>query len=322
MLVSVLPGVATEPGSDRPSAPRCGPPHLLPQPAEIPCLRMLLGRHERQRACSPSSSAEIFAGRGVRRLQLARPQRNSADSVAGDVASGFAESTSPLLLFCARPRFCSGDGETRVTPDRTTDMEEARLQFAANPRAAGADAAMERYSNGDNAAFAELYDEIAPRLLGYLRKATRDSAAAEDLMQQTFLQMHRARGTFIPGAPVMPWALAVAKRLMIDNARRRNVELGFMVDTSVDDDRIAAGPADSASADDLLDAHRVEHRVQQRLDAMPETHRTAYRLVKEEGMSLKRAAELLGTTIPAVKLRTHRAYRALRAVLRENGGPL
>ncbi|HXC53086.1 MAG TPA: RNA polymerase sigma factor [Candidatus Limnocylindrales bacterium] len=196
------------------------------------------------------------------------------------------------------------------------------MQSAANPRAAGADAAMERYSNGDNAAFAELYDAIAPRLIGYLRKATRDDVAAEDLMQQTFLQIHRARGTFIPGAPVMPWALAVAKRLMIDSARRRNVELGFLVDTSVEDDRIAGGQTDAASTADLLDAHRVEHRVQQRLDAMPESHRTAYRLVKEEGMSLKRAAELLGTTIPAVKLRTHRAYRALRAVLREEGGPL
>ena len=46
-------------------------------------------------------------------------------------------------------------------------------------------------------------------------------------MQQTFLQMHRARGSFIPGAPVMPWALAIAKRLMIDSARRQRVELAY-----------------------------------------------------------------------------------------------
>jgi RNA polymerase sigma-70 factor (ECF subfamily) len=201
-------------------------------------------------------------------------------------------------------------------------MEDARLRFVKNPRADGADAAMERYSNGDNDAFAELYDALAPRLLGYLRKATRDGVAAEDLVQQTFLQIHRARGSFIPGAPVMPWALAVAKRLMIDNARRRHVELAVFVDAPLDDDRMTRGPAGAAAADDLLDAHRVERRVQQRLDDMPETQRTAYRLVKQEGMSLKRAAEVLGTTIPAVKLRTHRAYRALRAVFREEGGAL
>src|SRR5262249_37946699 len=88
----------------------------------------------------------------------------------------------------------------------------------------GADAAMERYARGDEAAFAELYDAIAPRLLRFLCGATRDAFAAEDLMQQTLLHVHRARGTFIAGSPVMPWALAIARRLMTDRARRRQVE--------------------------------------------------------------------------------------------------
>jgi len=83
---------------------------------------------------------------------------------------------------------------------------------------------MERYANGDDAAFAEVYDAIAPRLFGFLLKARRDRVATEDLMQQTFLQMHRARGSFISGAPVMPWALAIARRLLIDSARRWRVE--------------------------------------------------------------------------------------------------
>jgi RNA polymerase sigma-70 factor (ECF subfamily) len=69
-----------------------------------------------------------------------------------------------------------------------------------------------------------------------------------------------------------------------------------------------------------LDARRLERRVQQRLDTLPETQRTAYQLVKQEGLSLKRAAEILGTSVTAVKLRTHRAYQALRAELREEVG--
>src|SRR5262249_42056168 len=97
-----------------------------------------------------------------------------------------------------------------------------------------ADAAMERYANGDGAAFAELYDAIAPRLLGFLRRANLDGVAAEDLVQETLLQMHRARGTFIPGAPVMPWAFAIARRLMIDSARRRKVELKLFKYPSAD----------------------------------------------------------------------------------------
>jgi RNA polymerase sigma-70 factor (ECF subfamily) len=179
---------------------------------------------------------------------------------------------------------------------------------------------MERYANGDNDAFAELYDAIAPRLLGYLRKATRDAVAAEDLMQQTFLQIHRARGSFIPGAPVMPWVLAIAKRLVIDGARRQRVELSLFMHALADDDRRTAEPTAAAAADDVLDARRLERRVQQRLDALPETQRSAYRLVKQEGLSLKSAAEVLNTSVTAVKLRTHRAYQALRAVLREEAG--
>ena len=139
-------------------------------------------------------------------------------------------------------------------------------------------------------------------------------------MQQTFLHIHRARGSFIPGAPVMPWALAIVKRLMIDRARRRRLELGLFMHAPAADERMTSEPTATAAADDVLDARRLERRVQQRLDALPETQRTAYQLVKQQGLSLKRAAEILDTSVTAVKLRTHRAYLALRAVLREEGG--
>ena len=203
---------------------------------------------------------------------------------------------------------------------RIAGERERRMRCLANSGVDDADMAMERYANGDDAAFAELYDAIAPRLLGFLRKATRDGNAAEDLMQQAFLQIHQARGSFIPGARVMPWAFAIARRLMIDSARRRRVERGLFLDAPVDDDRLTSEPTASVLADAVLDARRLEQRVQRRLDALPEIQRTSYELVKQEGLSLKRAAEVLGTSVTAVKVRTHRAYQALRAVLREEGG--
>src|ERR1700690_175500 len=49
--------------------------------------------------------------------------------------------------------------------------------------------AMERYAAGNEAAFAELYDLIAPRLYGYLLRKTRNQSAAEDLLQQTMLRI-------------------------------------------------------------------------------------------------------------------------------------
>jgi len=203
---------------------------------------------------------------------------------------------------------------------RIPNGEERGVQSLTDPGADATDAAMERYAHGDDAAFAEVYDALAPRLLGVLRKATRDGAAAEDLVQQTFLQIHRARGSFIPGAPVMPWAFAIAKRLMIDRGRRQRIELSlFKHPAADDDDFMLSAPSATPATDELLHARRMARRIQQRLDTLPETQRTAYQLVKQEGVSLKRAAELLGTSVTAIKLRTHRAYQALRAVLREEG---
>jgi len=185
----------------------------------------------------------------------------------------------------------------------------------------GADSAMERYARGDEAAFRELYDAIAPRLLGFLHKATRDAFAAEELMQETLLHMHRARGSFISGAPVLPWAYAIARRLMTDRARRRRVEQRLFAEAPADDDRMAHEPnAATETAEDVLHARRLAQCLQLRMDALPELQRTAYRLLQQEGLSLKKAAEVLGTSVTAVKLRAHRAYVALRAAVREAGG--
>jgi RNA polymerase sigma-70 factor, ECF subfamily len=184
----------------------------------------------------------------------------------------------------------------------------------------GANALMERYSTGDGAAFGELYEVIGPQLLGFLRRAVPDGLVAEDLLQETLLQIHRARGSFTPGAPVMPWAFAIARRLMIDGARRRRTELAIFRDLRADDDRTAVdGRAGAACADDALHARRVLQCVQQRLESLPRAQRIAYHLVKQEGLSLRNAAQVLGTSVNAVKLRTHRVYEALRRVLREQG---
>jgi len=203
------------------------------------------------------------------------------------------------------------------------NVEKRTDRVMAKPGIDAADVAMERYSNGDNDAFSELYDAIAPRLLGFLRKATRDHRDAEDLMQQTLLQIHRERGSFIPGARVIPWASTIARRLMIDSARRRRVEQRLFSDAPADEDRMTHELTTATdAAEDLLLASRLEGRIQERLDALPETQRTAYQLLQQKGLSLKEAAEVLGTSVTAMKLRAHRAYAALRNVVRYETRPL
>jgi RNA polymerase sigma-70 factor (ECF subfamily) len=176
-----------------------------------------------------------------------------------------------------------------------------------------ADLAMERYSAGDNAAFARVYDALGPRLFAYLFRQTRDRTRAEDLLQQTMLHIHRARDRFIPGAQVTPWAFAIARRLLVDSTRRgRREVLGDGTDMD-------AGVAVSPRADDLVQASQIAVRIELVLASLPASQRTAFQLIKQEGLTVAEAAQVLGTTVAAVKLRAHRAYEALRAGLGEIG---
>jgi RNA polymerase sigma-70 factor (ECF subfamily) len=170
---------------------------------------------------------------------------------------------------------------------------------------------MDRYAQGDDGAFPELYDLLAPRLYGYFLRQTGNLALADDLTQQTLVKIHRARGQFLPGAAVTPWAFAIGRRLLIDSVRRARRDI---VSTG-DDLALDAAEADSPAADDLVQAQETARLIQRALLSLPDTQRVAFELVKQEGLTFAEAASVLGTTVAAVKLRAHRAYEALRAVL-------
>src|SRR3954466_780873 len=79
---------------------------------------------------------------------------------------------------------------------------------------------MQRYCDGDAGAFRELYALVAPRLLGSLLKMARERALADDLLQQTFLKVHRARAAYVRGADPVPWIYSIAHRTFIDETRK------------------------------------------------------------------------------------------------------
>jgi RNA polymerase sigma-70 factor (ECF subfamily) len=171
--------------------------------------------------------------------------------------------------------------------------------------------AMDRYSEGDEGAFSELYDLLAPRLHAFLVRRTRDKPCAEDLLQQTFLQMHCARRHFTCGANVMPWAFAIARRLLIDRRRKDGREVVGEEGQGEQAEPIAPG----ASPEQIAVHRRLTRRVERELARIPHAHREAFELVQCDGLSMAEAAEVLGTTVTAVKLRAHRAYETLRKLL-------
>jgi len=174
------------------------------------------------------------------------------------------------------------------------------------------DEAMSHYARGDAGAFATVYAFVAPRVASYLRRRVRDEARVPDLVQQTFLHMHRARATFLGGAQVLPWAFAIARRQLVDAYRAGEREAACAAGVEPDGDVTTHASVD---AEALLAAKQTAGRVEVALAGLSRPQRAAYELVKGDGLTLVEAAAALGTSVTGVKLRTHRAYAALRLAL-------
>jgi RNA polymerase sigma-70 factor (ECF subfamily) len=175
---------------------------------------------------------------------------------------------------------------------------------------------MDRYVDGDAAAFGEVHRLLAPRLYAALVRWTRDHHRAEDLLQQTFLHMHAARGAYVRSSDVVPWAFAIARRLLVDASRRQRKEVLFHTaedEASARDSRVERFDVpESICATSEQKALAVAA-----LERMCEAHREAYLLLHRDGLSVAQAADALRTTRMAVKLRAHRAYARLRAAIAE-----
>lgn len=175
--------------------------------------------------------------------------------------------------------------------------------------------AMDRYASGDAAAFAILHRGLYPRLHAYLLRMRGSSHVADDLVQETFLRMHRARASFASGASVVPWMYTIARNVLIDHARssraRRTEELP---------EGEAFEPVDTgADTESSAVANEAARTVERVLARLPASQREAFILLRYESLSVQDAAHVLGATPAAVKLRAFRAYEALRAALSAPG---
>jgi RNA polymerase sigma-70 factor (ECF subfamily) len=173
---------------------------------------------------------------------------------------------------------------------------------------------MTHYSDGDDAELSRVYDLAAPPLYAFLVRLCRNRELAEDLTHETFLRVHGARGSYRRGARVLPWMFAIGRRLFLDHLRSRRRE-GPSLDAPRSDGERKSDPgiaAQGASADDLSVASQLAARIEDLLAAMPETQATAFRLLKQEHLTIAEAASVLGATEMTVKLRAHRAYESLR----------
>ena len=162
---------------------------------------------------------------------------------------------------------------------------------------------MARYADGDSEAFEELFRRYEPRAFAFFVKRTGSRERAEDLYQELFLRIHRARDVYDPARPFSPWFYQIAHRLLVDDIRRafRNREVSLEArDLPPDVSDVEREFADRNELSHLLAGLRPRER---------------YVLVssKLEGAEYSELAERVGRSTEAVKKVASRAMQRIRS---------
>jgi RNA polymerase sigma-70 factor (ECF subfamily) len=165
---------------------------------------------------------------------------------------------------------------------------------------------MAAYVAGDRGAFAALFERYAARLAGMFRRDL-PAADADDLVQQTFLQLHRARRDFRVGAKLRPWLYTIALNIQRQHFRRAGRRTVASLDAPHQAEPAAAVGDPEASADDA--------QLRAALQRLPAGQRDVIVLHWFEGLSFREVAQVVGASQSAVKVRAHRGYAKLREIL-------
>ena len=161
----------------------------------------------------------------------------------------------------------------------------------------------------DAAAFAEVYDRYASAVFGFLQRFVRDRAAAEDLVQQTFLRMHESRDAFDAHLNLRTWIFTIARRLAINWLERARRLVGPPSEHTVD-----PAPTPEQHAVVRAEVRRVEDALAQ----LAPDDASVVILARFEGMTSEELANVLDCSPDAAKMRLHRALRRLGELLGES----
>ena len=160
---------------------------------------------------------------------------------------------------------------------------------------------------GDGAAYERLLEALLPAARGFVRSRLRDPVSTEDVVQNVLLSLHRARHTYRPERPFGPWWRAIARNAVIDFVRQHRRRAGRELPLD------GPEPVDPRTAEPRPEPLSPEMRAA--LEALPRGQRQAVELLHVHGLSVREAAERVGISPGALKVRAHRGYHALRALL-------
>jgi RNA polymerase sigma-70 factor (ECF subfamily) len=162
---------------------------------------------------------------------------------------------------------------------------------------------------GDAAAYEKLLLELLPYVRSQVARRINDRTVREDIVQNALISVHRARHTYRSERAFGPWLRAVVRNASIDwlraQGRRSRHEVIRDAETMAQPSYETPLPGDDALSPEMEAA----------LASLPSSQREAIELIHVEGLSVAESASRVGVSSGALKLRAHRGYRALRALL-------
>ncbi len=161
----------------------------------------------------------------------------------------------------------------------------------------------------DRSAFACLYEHLAPKVRGYMARQGANPACADELAQETMVQIWRKAEQYEPEkASPAAWVFRIARNLQIDRLRRRKLH---EVQLTPEADRADEGMAGHERSADRLDADRLRELVEE----LPADQMTVVKLAFFEDLSHSEIGERLSIPLGTVKSRLRLAFGKLRAAM-------
>lgn len=180
---------------------------------------------------------------------------------------------------------------------------------------------MRRFQSGDGESFRVLFERYAPRVVNFIHRFLNDRAASEDVAQEVFVRIYKARERYDSSRPFRSWIFSIAARLasnwLRDKGRHPQISLDGQADDEESPKSLIQRLRDTTFTitEDALERNQKIRAVQDCLAALPENQRTAVLLARFEEMPYEEIAQAMDISVPSVKSLLFRARQTLKTTL-------
>jgi RNA polymerase sigma-70 factor, ECF subfamily len=176
--------------------------------------------------------------------------------------------------------------------------------------------AIERAKQGDARAFQELYEKHKRRVYSLCLRMTANTAEAEDLTQEAFLQLYRKIATFRGESAFSTWLHRLSVNVVLMHLRKKSLPVVSLEETTQGEED---SPKKDFGAEDLALAGSIDRlQLQRAVDDLPPGYRTIFVLHDIEGYEHNEIAGIVGCSIGNSKSQLHKARMKLRDLLKIN----